>query len=102
MKLAYTKGLKKREVVYGTAFRNALIPVITLIAIYFGLSVGGAVIVEDVFDYHGLGWFTVNAVSNLDYPAILGITILFGVGVIIANLVADLLYGVADPRVRLS
>jgi len=102
VKLAYTKGLKKREVVYGTAFRNALIPVITLIAIYFGLSVGGAVIVEDVFDYHGLGWFTVNAVSNLNYPAILGITILFGVGVIVANLVADLLYGVADPRVRLS
>jgi peptide/nickel transport system permease protein len=102
VKLAYMKGLTKMKVVYGTAFRNALIPVITLIAVYFGLSVGGAVIVEDIFDYRGLGWFTVNAIGNLDYPAVLAITVIVGIGVILANLVADVLYGVADPRVRLS
>lgn len=102
VKLAYMKGLTKRKVVYGTAFRNALIPVITLIAVYFGLSVGGAVIVEDVFNYRGIGWFTVNSVGNLDYPAILAITIVTGIGVIVANLVADLMYGAVDPRVRLS
>lgn len=102
VKLAYMKGLSKRKVVWGTAFRNALIPIITLIALIFAFSVGGAVVVEDVFDYHGMGWFTVQAIYNLDYPAILAFTILVGLSVIIANLAADLLYAVADPRVRLT
>ena len=102
VKLAYMKGLSKRKVVWGTAFRNALIPIITLIALIFAFSVGGAVVVEDVFDYHGMGWFTVNAIYNLDYPAILAFTILVGLSVIVANLAADLLYAAADPRVRLT
>jgi len=102
VKLAYMKGLSKRKVVWGTAFRNALIPIITLIALIFAFSVGGAVVVEDVFEYHGMGWFTVNAIYNLDYPAILAFTILVGLSVIVANLAADLLYAAADPRVRLT
>jgi peptide/nickel transport system permease protein len=102
VKLAYMKGLSKRTVVWGTAFRNALIPIITLVALIFAFSVGGAVVVEDVFDYHGMGWFTVQAIYNLDYPAIIAFTILVGLSVIIANLTADLLYAAADPRVRLT
>jgi peptide/nickel transport system permease protein len=102
VKLAYMKGLTKRKVVYGTAFRNALIPIITIVAITFGLSFGGAVVLEDVFRYQGIGFFAINAVYSLDYVAILGTTIVLGIGVIAANLVADILYGVADPRARLS
>lgn len=102
VKLAYMKGLTKRKVVYGTAFRNAMIPVITIVALTFGLSLGGAVVLEDVFRYQGIGYFAVNAVFSLDYVAILGTTIVLGIGVIVANLVADILYGVVDPRVRLS
>ena len=102
VKLAYMKGLSKNRVVWGTAFRNALLPIITLVALIFAFSAGGAVIVEDVFFYHGAGWFTVNAIYNFDYPAILAFTLIIGISVIVANLVADLLYAVADPRVRLT
>jgi len=102
VKLAFMKGLTKRKVIYGTAFRNAVIPIITLVALIFGLSAAGAVIVEDVFNYHGMGWWTVQAITNLDYVAILGFTIVIGIFVIVANFVADLLYAVADPRVRLQ
>lgn len=102
VKLAYMKGLSKRKVVWGTAFRNSLIPIITLVALLFASSVGGAVIVEDVFAYHGMGYFTVQAVFNYDYTAILAFTVIVGVSVILANFIADLLYAAADPRVRLT
>lgn len=102
VKLAYMKGLSKSKVVWGTAFRNALIPIITLVALTFAFAVGGAVIIEDIFSYYGMGYFTVQAIYNFDYPAILAITLIVGIAVILANLVADLLYAVADPRVRLT
>jgi peptide/nickel transport system permease protein len=102
VKLSYMKGQTKRKVVYGTAFRNALIPVITIVALTFGLSLAGAVVVEDIYNYHGIGYFTVQAVYSFDYVALLALTIIFGVAIIAANLIADLLYAVADPRVRLS
>jgi len=102
VKLAYMKGLSKGKVVWGTAFRNAMIPIITLVALLFAFSVGGAVIIEDVFAYHGMGFFTVNAIYNDDYTAVLAFTVITGIAVIVANFVADILYAVADPRVRLT
>ena len=102
VKLAYMKGFSKRQVVYKTAFRNAVGPIITLSAIFFGTATAGAVIVEDVFQYHGIGFFLVEAIFSLDNVAILGLTVIIGISVIIANLVADILYGVADPRIRLE
>jgi len=102
VKLAYMKGFSKRQVVYKTAFRNAIGPIITLSAIFFGTATAGAVIVEDVFQYHGIGFFLVQAIFSLDNVAILGLTVIIGISVIIANLVADILYGVADPRIRLE
>lgn len=102
VKLAYMKGLSKRSVVWGTAFRNATIPIITLAALLFAFSVGGSVIIEEVFSYHGMGYFTFSAIANFDYPAILSFTVVIGLAVIAANFVADILYAVADPRVRLT
>lgn len=102
VKLAYMKGFSRRQVVYRTAFRNAIGPIITLAALFFGTSTAGAVIVEDIFQYHGIGFFTVQAIYSLDNVAILAITIIIGISVIIANLVADILYSVADPRIRLE
>lgn len=102
VKLSYMKGQSKRKVVYGTAFRNALIPVITIVALTFGLSLAGAVVVEDIYSYHGIGFFTVQAVYSFDYVALLALTVVFGIAIIVANLIADLLYAVADPRVRLT
>jgi peptide/nickel transport system permease protein len=101
-RLAYMKGFSKTQVVYRTAFRNAIGPIITLSALFFGTATAGAVIVEDVFQYHGMGFFTVQAIFSLDNVAILALTVIIGISVIIANLVADILYGVADPRVRLE
>jgi peptide/nickel transport system permease protein len=102
VKLAYMKGLPKRKVVYGTAFRNAVIPIITLLAIIFAFAVGGALVVELIFQYHGIGYFTLQAVYAFDYPGILSTTIIIGLSVIISNFIADVLYGVMDPRVRLT
>jgi peptide/nickel transport system permease protein len=102
VKLAFMKGLTKRKVIYGTAFRNAIIPIITLVALIFAFSAAGAVVVEDVFNYHGMGFWTVQAITSLDYVAILTITFVIGIFVIVANFVADVMYAVADPRVRLE
>jgi peptide/nickel transport system permease protein len=102
VKLAYMKGLQKRSVVYGTAFRNAIIPIVTLLALTFGFAIGGAVVIEDIFAYHGIGYFAVYAAYNFDYPAIIAITVILGLSIIIANFIADVLYGVMDPRVRLT
>ena len=101
VRLSYMKGLSERKVVFSTAFRNALIPIITLTAIQFGFAVAGAVVVEDVFLYKGMGFFLVSSITSLDFIAILGTTLIIGISVIIANFVADILYGVVDPRVRL-
>jgi peptide/nickel transport system permease protein len=102
IKLAYMKGFSKRQVVYRTAFKNAIGPIITLSALFFGTATAGAVIVEDIFQYHGIGFFTVQSILNLDNVAILAIAIIVGISVIVANLLADILYGVADPRIRLE
>lgn len=101
-RLTLMKGVARRRATYSVALRNAAIPLVTLIALLFAYSVAGAVVVEDVFDYHGMGWFIVQSVENLDYIAILDTTIIVGLAVIIANLIADILYGILDPRVRLE
>lgn len=101
-RLAFAKGLTRNYVVYRVALRNSLIPVVTLLALFFGYSVAGAVIVEDVFHYLGIGYFVTQAIESLDYIAVLDFTIIIGIAVIIANFVADLLYGILDPRVKIE
>ncbi|AOL16861.1 peptide ABC transporter permease [Sulfolobus sp. A20] len=100
-RLSFMKGLSRRRVVYGVVLRNASIPLVTLIALLFGYSVAGAVVIEDVFQYHGMGYFITQAIEGLDYTSVLGTTIIVGISIIIANLIADILYGVLDPRVRI-
>ncbi len=101
-KLELMKGVRRRSAVYRTALRNASIPIVTLLALNFGYAVAGAVVVEDVFDYHGMGWFIVHSIYTLDYIAILSTTVIIAISIIIANLVADILYGIIDPRVRVQ
>ncbi len=98
-RLSLMKGLPRRRAVYSVALRNAALPLVTLIVLLFAYSLAGAVVVEDIFDYHGMGYFVVQAVNNLDYIAILDTTIILGLAIIAANLVADILYGILDPRV---
>ena len=82
------------------AFPNALLPTVSLIAINLGYVVAGAITVEVVFNWPGLGTLTVEALTARDYPVLQGVFLLLGVSVVLANLGADLVYAALDPRVR--
>jgi peptide/nickel transport system permease protein len=97
---ARAKGLQDRAVLQDHALPNALLPAVTLIAINLGFVIGGAITVEVVFNWPGLGRLTVDAVSARDYPVLQGIFLLLSISVVFGNLIADLVYGRLDPRVR--
>ena len=99
---ATAKGLPRRVVVSRHAFRSALIPIITIIGLSLPELVGGAVIIETVFSWPGLGSMMVEAVSGRDYPMIMGLSLVVAIFVLLANLATDVAYAVADPRVRYS
>ncbi len=96
---AKAKGLSTYRIIRGHALRNAMLPMVTLIAINLAFTVSGAIQVEEVFSWPGLGHLTVQAVADRDYPVLQGAFLLLAVAVVFANLVADLLYGWLDPRV---
>lgn len=100
VRTAEAKGLRPRSVLYGHAFRNALLPLITLIGLSIPDIFGGALIVENIFAYPGMGRLIVTAVGGKDYTLVMATTLLFAVLVILGNLIADLLYAIADPRIR--
>ena len=97
---AESKGLPPRTVVIRHAFRNAMIPVLTIIGLSLPAMVGGAVITESVFSWPGVGLMMVQGVAQRDYPMIMGITLVLGIVVLLANLLTDITYALADPRIR--
>jgi peptide/nickel transport system permease protein len=97
---ARAKGLTGGHILRHHLLPNALLPAVTLIAINLGYVVAGAITVEYVFNWPGLGRLTVEALNARDYPVLQGIFLLLGISVVLANLAADLLYSVLDPRVR--
>ncbi|MFI6082852.1 ABC transporter permease [Streptomyces sp. NPDC051217] len=97
---ARSKGLTERQVLLGHALRNSLIPVVTVVGVQVGALVGGAVIVENVFAWPGLGSLVVDAVANRDYAVVQGVTLLIAGIVVVLNLMADLLIAQLDPRIR--
>lgn len=100
MRTARAKGLSKGRIRYRHALKNALLPLVTRVALQLGGMVGGAVLVENVFAYPGLGRLMREAVFVRDYPLLQGIFLVLACGVLVANLLADLLYRVLDPRTR--
>ncbi len=96
---ARAKGLRNWSIVWRHALRNAMLPLVTLIALSLGSIVAGAIVVEDVFSYPGIGLATIDAIQHRDYPVLQGIFLLLTVSVIFANYVADLVYFKLDPRV---
>jgi len=102
VRTAYSKGLRGPRVVIRHALRNALLPVLSVIGLRFGALLGGAVLVEMIFAWPGLGQLTFAAVSQRDIPLIQGIVLTFALIFALVNLVVDLLYAVVDPRVRLG
>ncbi len=99
---ARASGLPERKVIYSHAFRNALSPVITLVGLYFGSIVAGAPMTEYIFSWPGLGRAYVAATNGLDFPVVMGITMIVVVMTLATNLITDLLYAVVDPRVRIE
>jgi peptide/nickel transport system permease protein len=100
VRTADAKGMRRRTVLYAHAFRNALLPLVTLVGLSLPDLFGGSIVVENVFGYPGMGQLTVRAVFKQDYTLIMGTTLFFAVLVILGNLLADVLYVVFDPRIR--
>lgn len=99
---AKAKGLNSFQILRDHALRNAMLPTVTVVALNLGFTVAGAIEIETVFSWPGLGYTVVEAVGRQDYPVLQGAFLLLAVSVIFANLLADLLYSYLDPRVRLS
>lgn len=102
IRTAYAKGLSRRTVVFKHALRNALNPVITAITGWFAELLAGAFFVEYIFGWKGIGKVTVDALDKLDYPVVMGSVLFSAAFFIMINILADILYGIVDPRVRLG
>ncbi|ANH08351.1 ABC transporter permease [Shinella yambaruensis] len=102
VRTARAKGVREFWVVTKHALRNALLPVVTLIGSTIGLAVGGAIFVESVFNWPGMGLLLISAVETRDYPVIMGATLVIGACVIVVNILTDLAYAVIDPRIKVA
>ena len=100
VRTAWAKGLRERQVVVRHALKNALIPVVSLVGLMVGVMIGGSVVIEEIFSLPGMGRLTLNVVSQRDYTVVSGVLLFFGTGMILVNLVIDLLYAYLDPRIR--
>ena len=100
IRTAWAKGLKERVVITRHALKNALIPVVTMIGMELPMLVGGAVIIENIFNLPGLGQLAVTALTERDYPVVSGVNLFFAAAVLGSNLIIDLIYPYLDPRVR--
>jgi peptide/nickel transport system permease protein len=100
IRTARAKGLAEDKVITRHALGNALIPVVTVIGLGFGNLLGGMVLVESIFAWPGIGRYAYQAARNLDFPAIIGVSILIAINYVLINLFVDILYGILDPRVR--
>jgi peptide/nickel transport system permease protein len=100
VRTARAKGVKERTVIGGHVLRNAMIPFVTVAAIDIPLYLTGAVLTETVYSWPGMGRLFYSSLTVRDYPVLMGIVILGAVMIIIGNLIADLLYGLLDPRIK--
>jgi len=101
VRMARAKGLPGRTVIYKHALRNALIPTTSVMTVMFAYMLGGSVVTETIFSWPGVGRYAAQSILNLDYPAVMGATLIFALSVILVNLMADVLYAFLDPRITL-
>lgn len=102
IELAKAKGLSKFEVVYHHALRNSLIPLVTLLGPYTVALMTGSMVIENVFNIPGIGEQFVKSIMTNDYPTIMGVTMVFSIGLVVVILITDIIYGLIDPRIRLE
>lgn len=101
IRTAWSKGLSQKVVILKHALRNALVPTVTVVALNIGILLGGNMIVESVFGWPGLGRLVINAIYTRDYPLVQGAVLVYALTYVMMNFIADLLYTVLNPRVRL-
>ncbi|MDC7245268.1 MAG: ABC transporter permease, partial [Sphaerochaetaceae bacterium] len=97
---ARSKGLKEKKIISKHVFRNALIPIITLIGLNIPVLFSGAIIIEQVFQWPGIGTLFVTSVTQRDYPMLMGLSLISSIVILISNLLTDIMYAVADPRIK--
>ncbi|MEJ7761727.1 MAG: ABC transporter permease [Thermomicrobiales bacterium] len=102
VRVAHAKGLPPRRVLYRHALRNALIPMVTVVGLQLPQILSGAVIIEQIFAWPGLGDLAYGAITRRDYPVILGVTLMAGFAVMVASVITDFVYVLVDPRVKLT
>ena len=102
VRTARAKGLSTRAVLFRHAFRNALIPIITILGLQFGTLLAGTIVTENIFSWPGIGRLTLQAISSRDYPLLQGCILVIAVSYVVVNLLTDLLYSFIDPRVRVA
>ncbi len=100
MRTAQAKGLAHRVVVIRHGLRNALLPVVTIIGVNVANLLGGAVFIETIFSWPGMGQLFLDGVESRDYPLIMGLTLVLAITILLANLLTDVAYGIIDPRIR--
>lgn len=100
VRTARAKGMRERVVIYRHAFRNAMIPLITVFGLSLGTTVVGAFFIETIFNIPGIAQQTITSIESRDYPVIQATTVLIAVAVVLGNLLSDILYSVADPRIK--
>jgi len=102
LRTARAKGIGRFKVIYKHALRNALVPIVTVIGMQIPMLFGGAVIIEQVFSWPGLGLMTMSAITARDYPVIMGVCLLSAIVVLAANLLTDIMYALVDPTITLE
>jgi peptide/nickel transport system permease protein len=100
VRTARAKGLPKMTVVYRHVLRNALTSTLTVIGLAVQFLLSGAIVIETIFFWPGIGWYSTQAILTLDFPSIMGVAVIFTLLVVLTNLVTDLAYGFLDPRVK--
>ncbi|MCD4714852.1 MAG: ABC transporter permease [Clostridiales bacterium] len=100
VRTARAKGINENKVVWYHAFKNALLPVVTIIGMNFGFTIGGTVITESIFSLPGLGLLTINSIRNKDIPQVMGIVLFFSLLFLLIMLLIDILYAYLDPRIK--
>jgi microcin C transport system permease protein len=100
VKTAFAKGLSEKRVIYYHALRNSLIPIATGIGGFLGLILTGSILIEKVFNIQGMGLLAFNSIINRDYPVTMGILVIYSVLMLFGNILSDMIYAWADPRIR--
>ena len=102
VRTARAKGLRERTVIARHAFRNALIPVVTVLGLQMSIIVGGTIIIETIFQLPGMGKFVITSLLNQEVDVVQGVTLVIATGVLLINLIVDISYAYLDPRIRYS